>query len=290
MEKWHSEVTIKKKNNEILTTTTIPNNTGYVTCHIAGGLGNQMFMIANALSRAVDNQLQCFIPRSFGRADETRHTMFKTFNFIDEIPSTSIINPETPDKNKISAYSGYFQDEKYFKKYSEYIKSVFSPSKDFVNTMLEKIPKLNGKNITAIHVRRGDYLNHKNIHPTLSVEYIEAAAKLIDNTDTYFIFSDDIPWCKENIKFKNSFIVEEEIKGLKAHEILWTMSMCHNFIISNSSFSWWGAYLSKNPNKKVIGPETWFGPDYSSKDNYFCDGWVKLPTYFDNGLIKPKTI
>ena len=65
--------------------------------------------------------------------------------------------------------------------------------------------------------------------------------------------------------------------------------MCHNFIISNSSFSWWGAYLSRRKNKIVISPETWFGPEGPKIwDDIYANGWIILPTYFDNGFIYPK--
>jgi hypothetical protein len=70
-------------------------------------------------------------------------------------------------------------------------------------------------------------------------------------------------------------------------EALWLLSLCDHFIISNSTFSWWGAWLSRSDNKIVISPSTWFGPDVAedSKD-IWCDSWIKIPTYWDDGFIK----
>ena len=73
------------------------------------------------------------------------------------------------------------------------------------------------------------------------------------------------------------------------HEQLWILSMCQNFVLSNSSFSWWAAYLCRNPKKIVVVPETWFGPEYPHQwDAMYCKDWIILPTYFENGLILPK--
>jgi hypothetical protein len=136
----------------------------------------------------------------------------------------------------------------------------------------------------VINIRRGDYLHYPTYHPVVSPEYIEKALTLVPSHQ-YIIASDDIPWCKEHLNIPHAMYLE----GLKVHEQLWIMAMCHHFIISNSSFSWWAAYLSRHPGKIVIAPETWFGPEGPpSWEDMYCKGWTILPTYFDNGLIQPK--
>ena len=136
-----------------------------------------------------------------------------------------------------------------------------------------------------INVRRGDYLHSPNYHPVVTPEYLHKALDWIPNTTCYLIASDDIPWCKENIHLPNSVYLE----GYNSYEQLWILSMCQNFVLSNSSFSWWAAYLSRHPNKIVVAPETWFGPEYPHGwDSMYCNDWIIAPTYFDNGLIKPK--
>ena len=67
------------------------------------------------------------------------------------------------------------------------------------------------------------------------------------------------------------------------------MSLCSHFILSNSSFSWWGAYLSQYENKVIVAPETWFGPDAPQNwQDIYCKDWIVLPTYFNKGMIYPK--
>jgi len=151
--------------------------------------------------------------------------------------------------------------------------------------MRVEIPILFSNNVTAINVRKGDYLLYKNYHPTVSAEYINKALEEIPNRDHHLIISDDIPWCKENLNLPNCIYLE----GYNTYEQLWILSLCKHFVISNSSFSWWGAYLSLNENKIVIAPETWFGPEGPQDwSDTYCSDWTILPTYFNNGLILPK--
>jgi hypothetical protein len=92
--------------------------------------------------------------------------------------------------------------------------------------------------------------------------------------DVDFIFvSDDMNWVKENFKGNNIFYSDnsEEILDLTL------MSICDNNIIANSSFSWWGAFLNENPNKKVIAPSKWFGPEGpSDTQDIYPTEWITI--------------
>jgi hypothetical protein len=181
-------------------------------------------------------------------------------------------------------YVGYYQSETHFEKYSENIKSLFGPPLEFIRRILAEIPVIFTTEVTVINVRKGDYLHYLNYHPTVSPEYIHKALELVPSNQ-YIVASDDISWCKEHLNIPNAIYLE----GLKVHEQLWIMAMCHHFVISNSSFSWWAAYLSRHPGKIVIAPETWFGPEGPQTwADMYCKGWTILPTYFNNGLIQPK--
>lgn len=245
----------------------------------AGGLGNNLFMMAHAIAKSIESNQQFIIfKKHFANFDRYSKNIFRKFeNYIDTEDSFG--------KNSISLPSGYFQSETYFKKYSELIKFLFNPNDEFLNKIAQVYPFVFNTKVTAIHVRRGDYLHYPKIHPVVSKEYVELAFTKVPNNQHVLIFSDDINWCKENLKIPNAIFVQ----GLLDYEEIWLMSLCDDFVIPNSTFSWWGAYLSRNSNKKVIAPETWFGPEgpYHLRDMY-CEGWEILPTYYDNGIIRPK--
>ena len=253
-------------------------NTTYTLPSIGGRLGNNMFMIANAYARALDNNSQLVVPSNqVGHMREFQDNIFRKLDLF-------ISHPNDADGKNSVVYSGYFQDEKCFEKYSEAVKSLFSPTREFIKKIEALYPFIHSSTITSISIRRGDYLIYSDYHPVVSKEYIEKAITLVPKNDYYFIFTDDFSWCKENINIPNIMFIE-----LPPHEQMWLMSMCDDFIISNSSFSWWGAYLSRNPNKVVIAPETWFGPRFSGGwENMYCKGWTILPTYYNNGFILPK--
>ena len=90
----------------------------------------------------------------------------------------------------------------------------------------------------------------------------------------FLIFSDDKEWCLENFNKENCEISHNS----DAAEDLQLMSLCDHHIIANSSFSWWGAWLGQNKDKKVIAPKEWFGPaknEHATKDLY-CKDWIVL--------------
>ena len=186
-----------------------------------------------------------------------------------------------------NSYDTEMQGEKHFEEYSDEIIEKYSPSPSFISTVEEVFPMITNRDkiITVVNVRRGDYLMFPDYHPTVSEEYIHSAIKLIPDTDQYLVASDDLDWCKAKLKFDKPVTY---LQGWKSHEQLWIMSMCHHFIISNSSFSWWAAYLSTYENKIVVAPKTWFGPKFSGGwEDMYCKDWIIHPTYFDNGKIYP---
>jgi hypothetical protein len=264
--------------------------------NLKGGLGNMLFQIAAGISFAEERKTDIKILNlknhlNYLNNDNTynpnlkhSHEYFlinpffilnnkknKLINFINyyEYPFEYI--DTIPEDNSI--INGFFQSEKYFKKYRNKILEYFFPT-DIIYKHLEKY-NLSQPSFTSIHVRRGDYLNNTNLHPTQSIDYYLNAISILDEkTDKFFVFSDDINWCKLNLTNKKCFFIENE----KDYIELYLMSFCQNHIISNSSFGWWGAWLSKNETKTVIAPNKWFGPDnyqYSDKD-IIPENWVKL--------------
>jgi hypothetical protein len=128
-------------------------------------------------------------------------------------------------------------------------------------------------------VRRGDFVNAK-IHGTLGMEYYGTATKLIREkvlNPVFYIFSDDIDWCKKNILLQDPVLyIGNEFASEKARGHLSLMTACKHFIIPNSSFGWWAAWLSKNVEKTVIAPKTWFhNSDWDTKD-ILPKNWIKL--------------
>ncbi len=243
-----------------------------------GRLGNQLFQIASTIGIANENKDEFLFPL-------WEYSKY----FSNPIPQTNIIELEKKDFHKIqeaffSYYhiitnrrsvdlNGYFQSEKYFENCKDIIKSHFVLKDRFLKEIIY-LDQIKNKETCSIHVRRGDYVNLKNIYTELLLEnYYNEAISLFHKDITFLIFSDDIQWCKENIKGKNIIFVE----GQKDIYDLILMSKCTHNIIANSSFSWWGAWLNENIDKKIIAPESWFasGNNMPIKD-LIPEKWTKI--------------
>lgn len=171
---------------------------------------------------------------------------------------------------------GYYQTEKYFQHCEEEIRSVLKFSKeiqDTANQVIEKYRTLD-RSLVSIHVRVGDYAGLQQFHPICSPDYYQSAVNNYRNENCqYLIFSDSIDYCKdifgnqENISY---------ICNNSAEVDLCLMSMCDHNVIANSSFSWWAAWLNKNPNKKIVAPKKWFGPayHYQNTSDLYCKNWI----------------
>lgn len=244
-------------------------NSEFVSPSLGGRLGNNMFMIANAYAQSLEQNKQFVVPSRQLDLEKFKTNIFRKIDFFIDQPNEA-------------SYSGYFQSEKYFKKYSEAIKSLFSPTQEFLKKAYWLYPFLDSE-VTCISVRRGDYLFYPDIHPVVSKEYIQSEYKRLPNTPYCLVFSDDKDWCEKNIEIPNAIFVD-----LPPQEQMWLMSLCDYFLISNSSFSWWGAYLSRSPKKQVIAPQSWFGAaGLSEWQDIYCENWQVRSTYLHNGQIFP---
>ncbi len=267
-------------------------SSNYITCGMVGRLGNQMFQIANAYAQSLRHNRQLALPSCDTSVSDYFESIHRKLDFsIMQSPSPSegvhTINATyhyteyKPHENMPTVFRGYFESEKYFKDYSEVIKQLFGPTATFINKALKDYPQLNTGTNAVINVRRGDFLVFPTRHPVVTKDYLYKAIEMLPVVDTLFVVSDDIEWCKQNLKHPNIVFVE-----YIRHEALWFLSLCQNFVISNSTFSWWGAYLSRVNKKIVIAPSTWFGPDIKEDTrDIVCDGWLKVPTKWEDGFI-----
>ena len=257
-----------------------------VSSILMGGLGNYMFQIAATYAYARKHNMNFGFNCSESSGPHKHITEYQT-NIFKNINLYYVrkedfftYNEKNFHYNEIPYYDrnillyGYFQSEKYFSEYREDIINLFMSYEVLLDEDLKKI--IEDKNTCSIHVRRGDYFKYPNHHPVQSINYYMRAVRQMPKDFVFLIFSDDISWCKENFPdIPEKFIF---IENKKDYEDLYIMSKCKNNIICNSTFSWWGAWLNKNNNKKVIVPNTWFGNAYSDKDikDLYCSGWIKI--------------
>jgi hypothetical protein len=175
---------------------------------------------------------------------------------------------------------GYLQSEQYFAEIAPLIREEFT----FVDSKLTEYGKLyvdqqrtGGQPVVAVHVRRGDLAFDAEKHkekklthgPPITAEHVHSAMKLFGANSRFLVFSDspkDLNWCKDNIHAPNIAFAE----GHNDLQDFAVMQNCDHFIISNSTFSWWAAWLARKADKRVIAPKNWFYeelfPDYRIRD------------------------
>lgn len=149
-------------------------------------------------------------------------------------------------------FRGLFSSYKYWWPIREEIKRMYKFRPDVLEMARSVVGGVqrDGREVVALHVRRTDYLN--GFFVNLNRDYFDAAFGHFDNSRvTYLVFSDDLPWCEEMFKDKGNI---EFSVGNDAIVDMCAMSLCDHNIIANSSFSFWGAFLNRNPGKKLIGP------------------------------------
>lgn len=259
---------------------------------IDGGLGNQLFMIFTCISKAIDENKDFTIFPIYNNSIRSYYftSILKTllFKVAPNIPANEIYKEPSftynpiPDNTKV--IRGYFQSPKYFNHNRNEIMNML----DF-NIFKERF-NINFKAV-AIHFRFGDMSFNQGNHAILKIDYyIKALTTLLNkinkNEYRFIIFgeknddeiiNDYISKLNNNfdIKFEKFYEIYKDINDWKE---LFYMSSCEHFIIANSTFSWFGAYLSNNPRKEVLYPTEWFGINNqgNSLNDLFLDNWTKI--------------
>ena len=277
---------------------------------LQGGLGNQMFQYATglALSKKLNTKLNLdlrFYSQDYSKKNTTAreyeldcfslqsnhlhkslvkgfeilaYKQWLNFSLFEE--KEDDFNPEVNSLSGNIYLIGNWQSEKYFKEYKDLIRKSF----EFIRTLSEKnmtmLEKIKKTNSVSVHVRRTDYVQDAQIskvHQVCDLDYYKCAIKKLSRNvknPNFFVFSDDIKWCKQNLKTKYSTTyVDHNTKGYHDMRL---MSQCQHNIIANSSFSWWGAWLNNNPKKIVIAPRRWFKNRDLNPSDRFPSGWITI--------------
>ena len=178
---------------------------------------------------------------------------------------------------------GYWQSEKYFKNIEDIIRNDFTLLPFSIPKNLALSQELAEMHSVCINVRRGDFVNNPNSskhHGFVGLEYILASVHRLSQTvhePNFYVFSDDISWCKENIRLDFPMVfVDHSHAGHKFSEYLHLMSLCHHFVIPNSSFAWWAAWLCQRPGKIVITPKKWFNEGPQDTSDLIPSDWIRL--------------
>lgn len=250
-----------------------------IGCNLYGGLGNYLFQIGAACTLAEKyNDVAVF---NFSNAKQVhsniavyRNNILRNIN--DQKFTHTCIYNEPAFTYKSLPYingillDGYFQSEKYLDR--NLILKLFSIDDISKKYIVDKYG-YDFSNTVSIHVRRGDYISKQNRHPVQPIDYYIKSINYFDPSYKFYIFSDDIEWCRAHFSEDNIIFINNNTDYID----LWLMSLCEHNIIANSSFSWWAAWLNTNVNKKVIAPKLWFGPD--KKLNTFDlipESWITI--------------
>ena len=205
----------------------------------------------------------------------TNNPFVKFFEFPDSKYDGTFLNTK-----KFCIISGYFQNEKYFKSVSDLVVKDFTFPDFDESENIQIAAKIKNTNSVSIHVRRGDYCGNPLFEGLVTTEYYKNAINFIlkhVENPVFYVFSDDINWCEQNLNFQNEHYFINWNKGSNSFRDMQLMSLCKHNIIPNSSFSWWGAWLNQNKEKIVVAPSKWVN-DNSRLDfsDIIPSSWVRI--------------
>ena len=271
-----------------------------------GGLGNQLFQYAIGRALAEKNQdnlhidniwynhsdqrqyeLNSFPIRATPIDDQALDILFKDTRFIRRLlrltqwkiirEKTLQFDPSILDLHGNLYLDGYWDNSKYFETIRHTLLRELVPKNHSILHKTRFASKILNSNSVSLHVRRGDYVNDQKTrshHGILPIDFYKNAVKFINSkipNPEYYIFSDDPQWVKNNLDFiQHKYVISNNL----AVSDLYYMTICRHHIIANSTFSWWGSWLSNYKNQITISPKIWFSGQ--SDVNPSLENWIKI--------------
>jgi len=247
----------------------------YVSVRLTGQFGNQLFEIATAYAYSLDHHLPLYIPDLVSRKEEgvpknASSVFLRKISPLSHLAQPSLIWQEPSfnysfiPESKAIELRGYFQSETYFAHRRDEILDLFEMPQHLYLKILDQYPfLLTQDQVVGIQIR--DYRQIAPTgehHPTLGRKYYERAISLFPKDTIFVVSSNNSEFAREcleglapNFVYLNADYIEE----------FYTLTLCKSFIISNSTFGWWAAWLSRVQNKQIIAPNLWFTPPFDNQ-------------------------
>jgi len=203
----------------------------------------------------------------------------KNINCIGE--QSFSYNPVLIDRWPVQL-KGYWQSEKYFLYIRDQLINEISLKQLPNAENLGWLRKITSCDSICLHVRRGDYVTNpaaSKTHGLCGIDYYQKAIINLGEkipAGEFFVFSDDLQWSKDHLKFTHPSHFVDCNPPDKGPEDLRLMQNCKHFITANSSFSWWAAWLGQNPFKIVISPTKWFATGNYDTSDLYPSTWIRL--------------
>jgi hypothetical protein len=177
---------------------------------------------------------------------------------------------------------GYWQSERYFSEVRDVVVSDFSLASPMGVQSIKMLDLVSTSDAICVHVRRGDYVTNpvaSAVHGSCQLDYYQQGVQsILDGMANphCFVFSDDSDWVRANLHLPVPSTIVDFNAGNMAHEDLRLMAACKRFVLANSSFSWWGAWLCADPDKRIIAPKRWFQNNAKDTRDLIPEGWMRL--------------
>lgn len=274
-------------------------NVPCVTVRTSGGLGNQLFQYAVGRSLAITRGAKLVLDATF--YDPRRHRRFELDQFPIEAEvrnysqncrivrqakafGKKLFRVDPPEYREPHFHfdpsllavrlpvvlAGYFQSPRYFELHADLIRRELAPPQPLDAESLELAEVLCHQDSVTLHVRRGDYVSNPKARETFyecSAKYYQDALQRVPGNGPVVVVSDDISWARENLPRTRPMHFAGEKGARSGLADLWLMAQGKHHIIANSTFSWWGAWLSTTCTGTTVAPRHWFRTSkYDTRD------------------------